>query len=332
MRTSGLSGRVQTKKPSATNSVLAPPSCSALRAPRYNSTKRASRSASSRRINTSRRCKASAAWAPCRSSRWRASCSCWLRGSLPAITSRLGSSLMVLPSASTSSNAAAATSSSSAFLPGRKFSNTLRSDRSSSRRCQRASRSLGSSSALGMSSLAGSRSCAGASSMAMAIVAARGAAVSIPGSAGAGAATACAWASGLMRTMRARLMSTTSSNCASSASPNWRTAWAMAWLKRTGWPCAAKVVSNTSISCNCKRLRRAVTSSTTALVNSCWLSHTPAKAWPLVNTSSGFRCACSRQAANSSVKSRQVAKPASVTWLGLRTFWPVRSKLAGGSA
>ena len=324
-RTSGLSGRLQTRKPRATNKVLAPPSCSALRAPRNSSTKRLSSSSGSRSMKTSRRCSASSACAPRRSSRLRASCNGWLRGSLPCMSSGLGSSLSTWPRASVSSSAGAATCSSSDFLPGLKLSRALRSDRSSSRRCQRASLSLGSSWEVGTS-----RACACARSSGGGSTVSRGSAWPSPAS----GAASCGWASasGRMRCMRARRTSTSSSNWSSCSSASWRAPWAMAWLKATAWPCAASVVSKTTSSCSLSRLRTAVMSSTTAVENSCLPSHRPTKAWPRVKTSSGFRCACSRQEANSSVRSRQVARPASSTWDAPRIFWPACSKLAGGSA
>ena len=333
-RTCGLSGRVQTRKPRAMNSVFAPPSCKALRAPRYSSTRRPSSSGSGSETKTSRRASASSAWAWCRSSRLRASCSCWLRGSWPCIGAGLGSRRRLWPCASASSSAGACASSSKAFLPGLKFSSELRSDRSSSLRCQRASRSLGSSSAVGIASAWRSGSSGASSTPGSSAGSVCPCCPCCPSSAGATSASTWAWvcASGLMRDLRARRMSMASSKRSSSSSDSCRLAWAMAWLKPTARPWAASVASKSTISCSFRRLRTAVTSSTTAVENSSSCSHRPTKAWPRVTSNKGLRPACSRQAANSSVKSRQVARPPSSTCEGLRTFCPACSKLAGGRA
>ena len=87
MRWPGLSSRFHTRKPSARNMVLAPPSCIALRAPRYRSISRASMSGAGSRMKTSRLPSASLACSWRTSSFSRVSCSALLRGSAPSMRS-----------------------------------------------------------------------------------------------------------------------------------------------------------------------------------------------------------------------------------------------------
>ncbi|MNN42939.1 hypothetical protein D3C81_1571500 [compost metagenome] len=82
-----LSSRVQLRKPIARNSVLEPPSCSAVRAPRYSSVSRTSISLDVRATNTSLRLSASSAWRRRTSSRSRCSYRARSRGSAPSMRS-----------------------------------------------------------------------------------------------------------------------------------------------------------------------------------------------------------------------------------------------------